>query len=195
MTLPPRTSATDGMKTVISSCYWQWYSPLSNNCKPFALQIGFYWFFCLNGSTCTLEEWHVGSLHGTLPVITHLLLPAYQRPPVKYAGAMAALAEASMRSMYLNLNQCHNFTPMAIFWDVRPLWARNLPVPERVGLLPQAGDWRDQVIQLPAALQSGNAAVIMGSMGKTLPLLMTTISKAFVFILYRGYMHPFYLTG
>ena len=34
--------------------------------------------------------------------------------------------------------------------DSRSLWARNLPVPERTRLLPQAGDWRTKIIQLPA---------------------------------------------
>ena len=93
----------------------------------------------------TLAPWRM------LPAQTHL----FPTPPPPHphlssatseADAVATLAKRSKHEKYLDLDQCHIFTPVAIK-TAGPFGPETF---SRTRLPPQGGDWRNQIIKLSA---------------------------------------------
>ena len=97
--------------------------------------------------------------------------PSHLSRTTSEAGAVAALAERSKHEKYLDFDQCHIFTPVAI--ETAGLFG-----PETFSFLRELGCCLKQVTRetksfsylqqrLSIAVQRGNAAAVMGSMKST----------------------------
>ena len=106
-----------------------------------------------------------------LYVFADIVAPSHLSRATSEADAEAALAERSKQEKYLDLDQCHTFTPVAIE-TVGPFG------PETLSFLRELGCCLKQVTGeaksfsylqqcLSVAVQLGNAAAVMGSMGST----------------------------
>ena len=97
--------------------------------------------------------------------------PSHLPSATREAGAVAAQAERNKQEKYAGLNQHHNFTPVAIETAGPFAWARDFHFSEGSGLSSQAtGEAKSFFYlqqRLSVALQRGNAAAVMGTMGGT----------------------------
>ena len=117
----------------------------------------------------TLIPWRSGMLLVWDATCLDTFAPSHLSRATSEAGAVAANTR-SKHEKYLTSINVTSYTRG--YGDGRSLWARNLLVPERTRLPPQAGDWRKQIIQLSATIPvcrsaTGNVATVMGSMGST----------------------------
>ena len=111
---------------------------------------------------------------GSLPVwdITcpDTFAPSHLPSATREAGTVAALAERSKQEKYAALNQCHNFTPVAIE-TAGPFGPETFVFLRELGcrLKQVTGEAKSFYLRqcLSVAVQQGNAAAVMGTMGGT----------------------------
>ena len=121
----------------------------------------------------TLVPWKSGRLLVWDATCPDTFAPSHLPSATREAGAVAAQAERSKQEKYAALNQCHIFTPVAIE-TAGPFG------PETFSFLRDLGCRLKQVTgetksfsylrqRLSVAVQRGNAAAVMGTMGGTSP--------------------------
>ena len=119
----------------------------------------------------TLVPWRSGRLHVWDVTCPDTFAPSHLPSATREAGAVAAQAERNKQEKYAGLNQHHNFTPVAIetagpfgpetFTFLRDLGCR---LKQATG---EAKSFFYLQQRLSVALQRGNAAAVMGTMGGT----------------------------
>ena len=119
----------------------------------------------------TLVPWRRGRLLVWDATCSNTFAPSHLSRATSEAGAVAALAERSKHEKYLNLSQCHIFTPVAIEM-AGPSGPETFPFLRELGccfkqVTGEARSFSYLQQHLSIAVQQGSAAAVMGSMGST----------------------------
>ena len=120
----------------------------------------------------TLVPWRSGRLLVWDATCPDTFAPSHLASATSEPGAVAAMAELNKRAKYSNLNQCHIFTPVAIE-TAGPFGPDTLSFLRELGyrLRQVSGEVKSfSYLQqrLSIAVQRGNAASVMGTMGVTI---------------------------
>ena len=185
MALPRTASAANGVRAVTSAMLLSTTSSTARCLQPICLpgwnQLGSNGK-CPNG--VTLVPWRSGRLLVWDTTCPDTFAPSHLPSATREAGAVTALAERSKQEKYTALNQHHIFTLVTI--ETSGLFG-----PETFTFLRELGCCLKQVTveaksfsylrRLSVAVQWGNTAAAMGSMGALPPLLISFLDCLFRF--------------